>query len=219
MAQQPLPSSRKFTHPLSLKVHKETTTSLFSSIATRPNYHSLCDFIFSIDHPPVILSSPSTMFGHRGQITTQGTDFGGCPDPNSSCGFIGWYDEPMCARSKVIIPGLLRTINKLRKAVNDIKEQASKHEKAMKKIKEQAIMLKYYLVYSWIFFVVVLLFLLIGALKLHGIKLQHQKTEVGFHFHLGQKHQFDSQSPKSHSSEVGFLHPFEVSFLHPSEVH
>ncbi|KAL7590652.1 hypothetical protein Lser_V15G40320 [Lactuca serriola] len=80
-----------------------------------------------------------------------GRRFWGCPDPNSSCGFIGWYDEPMCARSKVIIPGLLRTINKLRKAMDDIKEQASKHEKAMEKIKEQAIMLKYYLVYSWIF--------------------------------------------------------------------
>lgn len=66
----------------------------------------------------------------------------------------------MCARSKVIIPGLLGTINKLRKAIDDIKEQASKHEKAMEKIKEQATMLKYYLVYSWIFFVVVLLFLL-----------------------------------------------------------
>nr|KAJ0202388.1 hypothetical protein LSAT_V11C600312330 [Lactuca sativa] len=93
-------------------------------------------------------------------VNNPGRRFWGCPDPNSSCGFIGWYDEPMCARSKVIIPGLLRTINKLPKAMDDIKEQASKHEKAMEKIKEQATMLKYYLVYSWIFFVVVLLFLL-----------------------------------------------------------
>nr|KAJ0197449.1 hypothetical protein LSAT_V11C700355590 [Lactuca sativa] len=80
-----------------------------------------------------------------------GRRFWGCPDP-----FIGWYDEPMCAHSKVIIPGLLRTINKLRIAVDDIKDQASKHEKEVVKIKEQATMLKYYLVYSWIFFVVVL---------------------------------------------------------------
>nr|KAJ0216477.1 hypothetical protein LSAT_V11C300119530 [Lactuca sativa] len=151
-------------------VHKETTTSLFSSPATSPNCHSLSDFIFSIDHPPVISSSPSTMVmcvcRKWAIVRTSWTDnnpgrrFWGCPDPNSSCGFIGWYDEPMCARSKVIIPGLLRTINKLRKAMDDIKEQASKHEKAMEKIKEQATMLKYYLVYSWIFFVVVLLFLL-----------------------------------------------------------
>nr|KAJ0185615.1 hypothetical protein LSAT_V11C900490130 [Lactuca sativa] len=80
-----------------------------------------------------------------------GRRFWGCPDPNSSCGFIGWHDEPMCARSKVIIPGLLGTINKLRKAIDDIKEQASKHEKAMEKIKEEETMLRYYLVYSWIF--------------------------------------------------------------------
>ncbi|CAI9296044.1 unnamed protein product [Lactuca saligna] len=117
-------------------VHKETTTSLFSSPAISPNYHSLSDFIFSIDHPPVISSSPPTMvmcFCRKWAIVrTSWTDnnpgrrFWGCPDPNSSCGFIGWYDEPMCARSKVIIPGLLRTINKLRKAMDDIKEQASK---------------------------------------------------------------------------------------------
>nr|KAJ0186449.1 hypothetical protein LSAT_V11C900461180 [Lactuca sativa] len=48
----------------------------------------------------------------------------------------------MCARSKVIIPGLLRTINTLRKALDDIKDQASKHEKELVKIKKQAAMLK-----------------------------------------------------------------------------
>lgn len=61
----------------------------------------------------------------------------------------------MFAHSKGIIPGMLRTINKLQKAVEDIKEQATKHEKALEKIKEQTTTLKYYLVYSWIFFVVV----------------------------------------------------------------
>ncbi|CAI9268611.1 unnamed protein product [Lactuca saligna] len=80
--------------------------------------------------PSVISSCPSTMvmcFYRKWTIVqTSWTDnnpqrrFWGCSDP---------YDEPMCARSKAIIPGLLRTINKLRKEVDDIKDQASNHEK------------------------------------------------------------------------------------------
>ncbi|CAH1433821.1 unnamed protein product [Lactuca virosa] len=89
-----------------------------------------------------------------------GRRFWGCPETNSICGFIGWYEEPMFAHSKAIIPGLLRKINKLQKVVEDIKEQATKHERAVEKIKEQATMLKYYLVYSWIFFAVVSVFML-----------------------------------------------------------
>ncbi|CAI9263742.1 unnamed protein product [Lactuca saligna] len=63
--------------------------------------------------PSVIPSSPLTMvmcFCIKWAIVrtswidnNPGRQFWGSPDPNSSCGFIGWYDEPMCARSKVII--------------------------------------------------------------------------------------------------------------------
>nr|GMC80076.1 uncharacterized protein LOC109191851 [Ipomoea batatas] len=28
------------------------------------------------------------------------------------CGFVSWYDPPMCSRSKSIIPGLLRRLNR-----------------------------------------------------------------------------------------------------------
>nr|KAJ0224199.1 hypothetical protein LSAT_V11C100006620 [Lactuca sativa] len=31
--------------------------------------------------------------------------------PGSRCGFFGWVDSPMCQRSTVIIPGLLRISN------------------------------------------------------------------------------------------------------------
>lgn len=54
----------------------------------------------------------------------------------------------MCTRSKAIIPRMIRTINKLQKEVENIKEQATKHEKAMEKIEEQATTLNYCLVYS-----------------------------------------------------------------------
>lgn len=35
----------------------------------------------------------------------QGRSFGGC-------GFFTWFDPPICSRSKAIIPGLLRRINR-----------------------------------------------------------------------------------------------------------
>nr|KAJ0194917.1 hypothetical protein LSAT_V11C700379180 [Lactuca sativa] len=37
--------------------------------------------------------------------------FYACPKMGSRCGFLGWFDPPMCQRSTVIIPGLLRTMN------------------------------------------------------------------------------------------------------------
>nr|KAJ0202764.1 hypothetical protein LSAT_V11C500243400 [Lactuca sativa] len=53
----------------------------------------------------------------------------------SKCRFIGWFDGPICERSKAIIPGLLRSINKL---------------------KSQNTRLKCYLLCSWVLFVFVL---------------------------------------------------------------
>nr|KAJ0188053.1 hypothetical protein LSAT_V11C900500540 [Lactuca sativa] len=51
--------------------------------------------------------------------------------------FIGWFDGPICERSKAIIPGLLRSINKL---------------------KSQNTRLKCYLLCSWVLFVFVLVY-------------------------------------------------------------
>ncbi|PWA58004.1 zinc finger, GRF-type [Artemisia annua] len=36
-----------------------------------------------------------------------------CPDEGSSCRWIGRYDPELCARSRMIIPGLLRGRNEL----------------------------------------------------------------------------------------------------------
>ncbi|CAI9283648.1 unnamed protein product [Lactuca saligna] len=40
------------------------------------------------------------------------------PTKDFVCGFIRWVDPPMCARSKTIIPGLLRNINTLEERCN-----------------------------------------------------------------------------------------------------
>ncbi|KAL4575273.1 hypothetical protein LXL04_022115 [Taraxacum kok-saghyz] len=75
-----------------------------------------------------------------------GRRFWGCPHPNSQCGFIGWIDGPMCPRSKAIIPGLLRSLNRHQKIVEDMRAEATK--------------LKCYLFCSWFFFVIVVLFMM-----------------------------------------------------------
>ncbi|GKC61567.1 hypothetical protein Tco_1089165 [Tanacetum coccineum] len=42
-----------------------------------------------------------------------GRRFLSCPDVGLNCRFIDWVDPPMCQRSTLIIPGLLRNINNL----------------------------------------------------------------------------------------------------------
>ena len=38
---------------------------------------------------------------------------------DNGCGFFRWYDPPICARSKKVIPGLLRRIRDLESRVED----------------------------------------------------------------------------------------------------
>ncbi|KAL8240885.1 hypothetical protein R6Q59_014240 [Mikania micrantha] len=42
-----------------------------------------------------------------------GRRFYSCPMQGTKCQFIGWVDPPMCPRSKEIIPGLLKSKNKV----------------------------------------------------------------------------------------------------------
>nr|GMC71945.1 uncharacterized protein LOC109193515 [Ipomoea batatas] len=37
------------------------------------------------------------------------------------CGFVRWFDPPMCSRSKMIIPGLLRRINRNEQEIEVLK--------------------------------------------------------------------------------------------------
>ncbi|KAL4564580.1 hypothetical protein LXL04_028644 [Taraxacum kok-saghyz] len=83
-----------------------------------------------------------------------GRRFWGCPKPftvpdsyifsfffcsyskRSTCGFIGWIDGPMCERSKHVIPCLLRSMNRV--------------ERALEKSKEEVQKLKIYMFCSWV---------------------------------------------------------------------
>ncbi len=38
---------------------------------------------------------------------------------DNGCGFFRWYDPPMCARLKKVIPGLLRRIRELEARIED----------------------------------------------------------------------------------------------------
>ncbi|KAL4560872.1 hypothetical protein LXL04_033028 [Taraxacum kok-saghyz] len=73
--------------------------------------------------------------------TNPGRRFHACPKQGSRCGFLGWIDPPMCARSVDIIPGLLRNINKHEIANSNLMEETTKW-------------MKYFLA-SWVMFLVV----------------------------------------------------------------
>ncbi|PWA43824.1 zinc finger, GRF-type [Artemisia annua] len=74
-------------------------------------------------------------------VANPGRRFYCCPDQGSSCRFIGWFDREMCARSRMIIPGLLRGRNEL-----EARLQATQGDVWEWKI---------YLVLSWILFLIV----------------------------------------------------------------
>ncbi|GER50502.1 GRF zinc finger containing protein [Striga asiatica] len=59
---------------------------------------------------------------------------------NGSCDFFDWYDPPMCRRSKMIIPGLLRKMNEREAEIEMLKlknEHLVKLDKKMKKMNER----------------------------------------------------------------------------------
>ncbi|KAL5577050.1 hypothetical protein UlMin_018749 [Ulmus minor] len=64
---------------------------------------------------------PNCFCGRNLRCFTSWTDsnpgrrFLGCPNFRGEvkCGFFRWYDPPICARSKMVIPGLLRRIQEL----------------------------------------------------------------------------------------------------------
>ncbi|KAL8263918.1 hypothetical protein R6Q59_022048 [Mikania micrantha] len=85
---------------------------------------------------------------HCGRLATMKTSwtnnnpgrrFYTCPVSKSKCNFFIWIDPPMCARSSVIIPGLLRSREQFEQRV---KEQSGQlHRKNM------------WLIGRWLFFV------------------------------------------------------------------
>ncbi|CAH1448084.1 unnamed protein product [Lactuca virosa] len=99
-----------------------------------------------------------------------GRRFFACPMNIFVCGFIGWLDPLMCARSKAIIPGLLRHLNsvqercnELLRSVNMLPDQCSglrcRNNMLVancKALKDENLKLKMYLFESSVFFVIVL---------------------------------------------------------------
>ena len=67
-----------------------------------------------------------------------GRRFWRCYGNGPHCGFVGWVDPPMCHRALMVIPGLLRSMNRL-------EERARVAEALLWKT-------KWLLVLSWIFF-------------------------------------------------------------------
>ncbi|KAG8380616.1 hypothetical protein BUALT_Bualt06G0034200 [Buddleja alternifolia] len=55
-----------------------------------------------------------------------GRRFYGCILGRSGCTFFDWYDPRMCARAKVLIPGLLCKINRLEKQVEEMQRKMQK---------------------------------------------------------------------------------------------
>ncbi|CAI9279395.1 unnamed protein product [Lactuca saligna] len=61
--------------------------------------------------------------------------FWSCLRNERRCGWIGWFDEPMCPRSVEVMPGLIRSMNKLQESL----QQATL----------QARMYKLFILFSW----------------------------------------------------------------------
>ncbi|PWA63023.1 zinc finger, GRF-type [Artemisia annua] len=67
-----------------------------------------------------------------------GFRFYSCPIEGSRCGWIDWFDPPMCERTVQIIPGLLKARNR--------------HETAIEELTSQLRKIKMYLMFSWLGF-------------------------------------------------------------------
>ncbi|KAL8201073.1 hypothetical protein R6Q57_012412 [Mikania cordata] len=76
-----------------------------------------------------------------------GRRFYGCPDQGSKCRFIGWFDQNQCQRCMDIIMGLLRAKNNFAVENKNLQEQ-------LKALKSEASKMRKMLVFSWIGFLI-----------------------------------------------------------------
>lgn len=102
-----------------------------------------------------------------------GRRFFACPMNDSVCGFIGWLDPPMCARSKAIIPGLLRNLNSVQERCNELVRGMNMLQDQcnglicrnnmlvanVRALKDDNLKLKMYMFGSWFFFVIVFFYI------------------------------------------------------------
>ncbi|CAI9276362.1 unnamed protein product [Lactuca saligna] len=70
---------------------------------------------------PLLIISREAVVRTSWTSANPGRRFLSCPQKGSRCRFLGWIDPPMCARSMLIIPGLLRNINNVNYQVARLK--------------------------------------------------------------------------------------------------
>ncbi|KAK6139986.1 hypothetical protein DH2020_026260 [Rehmannia glutinosa] len=58
------------------------------------------------------------------------------------CGYFDWEDPPMCRRSKVVIPGLLRKLNLVNGEVKKLEDEKKKLQQINKKLERSNKMLR-----------------------------------------------------------------------------
>nr|KAJ0218705.1 hypothetical protein LSAT_V11C300109430 [Lactuca sativa] len=89
--------------------------------AKRASSSSLKGFFFFVSRLLLLLRDSKMVLCFCGNVAVvrtswtsrnPGRRFYACPKMGSRCGFLGWFDPPMCQRSTVIIPGPLRTMNR-----------------------------------------------------------------------------------------------------------
>nr|KAJ0226078.1 hypothetical protein LSAT_V11C100025700 [Lactuca sativa] len=87
-------------------------------------------FFFFVSHLLLLLRDSKMVLCFCGNVTVVRTSwtsrnpcrrFYACPKMGSRCGFLGWFDSPMFQRSTIIIPGLLRTMNRYEVEVGQLK--------------------------------------------------------------------------------------------------
>ncbi|CAI9291707.1 unnamed protein product [Lactuca saligna] len=88
-------------------------------------------FFFFVSHLLLLLRDSQMVLCFCGNVAVvrtswtsrnPGRRFYACPKMGSKCGFVGWFDPPMCQRLIVIIPGLLRTMNRYEVEVGQLKK-------------------------------------------------------------------------------------------------
>ncbi|KAL4581593.1 hypothetical protein LXL04_006116 [Taraxacum kok-saghyz] len=99
---------------LSFRFHFEhcSASPFTSSLVSSPNSRWFC---------VTVVESPS--FARLGLVQTLAEGF---TVALNRCAFFGWLDPPMCARSVMIIPGLLRNINNGEEVIKNLNEEIVK---------------------------------------------------------------------------------------------
>ncbi|CAA0828986.1 Unknown protein [Striga hermonthica] len=98
--------------------------------------------------------------------TNPGRRFESCLNyEHGGCDYFDWFDPPMCRRSKMIIPGLLRKMNERQTEIEKLKQKNEKLVELNKKLKK-------------IVFILILLLVLVILSNFKGAKNPNGMNQV-----------------------------------------